>query len=79
MIVDVCVENPDRIAQMTTLENDVQEFGISILQKTRFDCESVAVVRSISTSHEFSILLRHGLRELIITNKERLSATWDIP
>ena len=78
MIVDVCVENPDRIAQMTTLENDVQEFGISILQKTRFDCESVAVVKFISILHEFSIRLRRGLQELIITNKERRSETWDI-
>ena len=79
MAVDVCVENPDRIALMTTLANDVQEFGISILRKTHFDCESVAVVRCISTSHEFSIRLRRGRRELIITNKERLSATWDTP
>ena len=78
MIVDVCVENPDRIAPMTTLENDVQEFGISILQKTRFDCESVAVVKFISILHEFSIRLRRGLQELIITNKERQSETWDI-
>ena len=78
MAVDVCVENPDRIALMTTLANDVQEFGISILQKTHFDCESVAVVRFISTSHEFSIRLRRGLREPIITNRGRLSGTWDI-
>ena len=63
---------------MTTLENDVQEFGISILQKTRFDCESVAVVKFISILHEFSIRLRRGLQELIITNKERQSETWDI-
>ena len=63
---------------MTTLENDVQEFGISIPQEILFDCESVAVVKFISTSHEFSIRLRRGLQELIITNKERRSETWDI-
>ena len=63
---------------MTTLENDVQAFGISIPQKILFDCESVAVVKFISTSHEFSIRLRRGLREPIITNRGRLYGTWDI-